>query len=87
MHHPRTLRAVGLVLLPLWWWAVQRPAQRHVEPRQRRPIPPAAAAPPDCPGRQTAAVTVTITLASWFPQSGLTAAFAEISKGYKAYFD
>ena len=28
----------------------------------------------------------TITLASSFPQSGLTAAFAEISKGYKAYF-
>lgn len=29
----------------------------------------------------------TITLASSFPQSGLTAAFAQISKGYKAYFD
>ncbi|MFN8019647.1 MAG: ABC transporter substrate-binding protein [Acidimicrobiales bacterium] len=28
----------------------------------------------------------TITLASSFPQSGLTAAFAQISKGYKAYF-
>lgn len=28
----------------------------------------------------------TITLASSFPQSGLTAAFSEISKGYKAYF-
>ncbi len=28
----------------------------------------------------------TITLASSFPQSGLTAAFAEISRGYKAYF-
>ena len=29
----------------------------------------------------------TITLASSFPQSGLTAAFSQISKGYKAYFD
>src|SRR5215212_643798 len=28
----------------------------------------------------------TIKLVSSFPQSGLTAAFAEISKGYKAYF-
>lgn len=28
-----------------------------------------------------------ITLASSFPQSGLTAAFAQISKGYNAYFD
>ena len=28
----------------------------------------------------------TITLASSFPQSGLTAAFSQISKGYKAYF-
>jgi branched-chain amino acid transport system substrate-binding protein len=29
----------------------------------------------------------TITLASSFPQSGLTAAFSQISKGYKAFFD
>ncbi len=43
----------------------------------------------DCPeGNETAGVSGdTITLASSFPQSGLTAAFAQISKGYKAYFD
>src|SRR3954453_5516007 len=29
----------------------------------------------------------TIVLASSFPQSGLTAAFSQISKGYKAYFE
>ena len=42
----------------------------------------------DCPGNETAGISGdTITLASSFPQSGLTAAFAQISKGYKAYFD
>ena len=42
----------------------------------------------DCPGSETAGIDGdTITLASSFPQSGLTAAFAQISKGYKAYFD
>lgn len=42
----------------------------------------------NCPGSQTAGVKGnTITFASSFPQSGLTAAFAQISKGYKAYFD
>lgn len=42
----------------------------------------------NCPtGTETAGVNGdTITFASSFPQSGLTAAFAEISKGYKAYF-
>jgi len=42
----------------------------------------------DCPpDTNTAGIDGdTITLASSFPQSGLTAAFAEISKGYKAYF-
>lgn len=42
----------------------------------------------DCPDNDTAGIDGnTITLASSFPQSGLTAAFAQISKGYKAYFD
>lgn len=43
----------------------------------------------DCPDTGTAGVSDdnVITLASSFPQSGLTAAFAQISKGYKAYFD
>ncbi len=43
----------------------------------------------DCPeGNEMAGVADgTITLASSFPQSGLTAAFSQISKGYKAYFD
>ena len=42
----------------------------------------------DCPDTDDAGVEGdTITLASSFPQSGLTAAFAQISKGYKAYFD
>lgn len=42
----------------------------------------------DCPDTGTAGISGdTITLASSFPQSGLTAAFAQISKGYKAYFD
>jgi branched-chain amino acid transport system substrate-binding protein len=42
----------------------------------------------DCPDNDTAGISGdTITLASSFPQSGLTAAFAQISKGYKAYFD
>ncbi|CAN5129611.1 ABC transporter substrate-binding protein [soil metagenome] len=42
----------------------------------------------DCPDNDTAGIEGnTITLASSFPQSGLTAAFAQISKGYKAYFD
>ncbi len=39
------------------------------------------------PDTQTAGISGdTIHLASSFPQSGLTAAFSEISKGYKAYF-
>src|SRR5690349_6623018 len=42
----------------------------------------------DCPDTGTAGTEDgTITLASSFPQSGLTAAFAQISKGYLAYFD
>ena len=42
----------------------------------------------DCPDTGTAGISGdTITLASSFPQSGLTAAFSQISKGYKAYFD
>ncbi|MEZ5180197.1 MAG: ABC transporter substrate-binding protein [Acidimicrobiales bacterium] len=42
----------------------------------------------DCPDTDTAGIDGdTIVLASSFPQSGLTAAFAQISKGYKAYFD
>ena len=42
----------------------------------------------DCPDNGTDGIDGhTITLASSFPQSGLTAAFAQISKGYKAYFD
>lgn len=43
----------------------------------------------DCPNTGTAGISDdnVITLASSFPQSGLTAAFAQISKGYKAYFD
>ncbi|MBX3315144.1 MAG: ABC transporter substrate-binding protein [Actinobacteria bacterium] len=41
----------------------------------------------DCPDNGTDGISGdTITLASSFPQSGLTAAFAQISKGYKAYF-
>src|SRR5215211_556101 len=41
----------------------------------------------DCPDTGTAGVEGdTIKLVSSFPQSGLTAAFSEISKGYKAYF-
>ena len=41
----------------------------------------------DCPDTGTAGIEGdTIKLVSSFPQSGLTAAFAEISKGYKAYF-
>jgi branched-chain amino acid transport system substrate-binding protein len=42
----------------------------------------------DCPDTGTAGIEDgTIKLASSFPQSGLTSAFAQISKGYKAYFD
>ena len=42
----------------------------------------------DCPDTETAGINGdTITLASSFPQTGLTAAFAQISKGYNAYFD
>ena len=42
----------------------------------------------NCPDTDTAGIEGdTITLASSFPQSGLTSAFAQISKGYKAYFD
>jgi branched-chain amino acid transport system substrate-binding protein len=42
----------------------------------------------DCPDNATAGIEGnTIKLASSFPQSGLTAAFAQISRGYKAYFD
>lgn len=42
----------------------------------------------DCPANDTAGIDGdTITLASSFPQSGLTAAFAQISKGYNAFFD
>ncbi|MEO6628307.1 MAG: ABC transporter substrate-binding protein, partial [Aquihabitans sp.] len=42
----------------------------------------------DCPDTGTAGISGdTITLASSFPQTGLTAAFAQISKGYNAYFD
>ncbi|MCB0977347.1 MAG: ABC transporter substrate-binding protein, partial [Acidimicrobiales bacterium] len=42
----------------------------------------------DCPDNGTDGISGdTITLASSFPQSGLTAAFSQISKGYKAYFD
>ncbi|CAN5507588.1 ABC transporter substrate-binding protein [soil metagenome] len=41
----------------------------------------------NCPETGTAGIEGnTITFASSFPQSGLTAAFSEISKGYKAYF-
>ena len=41
----------------------------------------------NCPDTGTAGVEGnTIKLVSSFPQSGLTAAFAEISRGYKAYF-
>jgi branched-chain amino acid transport system substrate-binding protein len=41
----------------------------------------------DCPETSTAGIEDgTIKLVSSFPQSGLTAAFAEISRGYKAYF-
>ncbi len=40
------------------------------------------------PNSQTAGIQGdTINLVSSFPQSGLTAAFSEISKGYKAYFE
>lgn len=43
----------------------------------------------DCDAQETAGISDSgvITLASSFPQSGLTAAFSQISKGYKAYFD
>ena len=42
----------------------------------------------DCPDTETAGISGdTITLASSFPQTGLTAAFAQISKGYNAYFE
>jgi branched-chain amino acid transport system substrate-binding protein len=42
----------------------------------------------DCPDTQTAGLEGdTIKLVSSFPQSGLTAAFAEISRGYKSYFE
>jgi branched-chain amino acid transport system substrate-binding protein len=43
----------------------------------------------NCPDNNTAGISDdnVITLASSFPQSGLTAAFAQISKGFKAYFD
>ena len=42
----------------------------------------------DCPDTGTAGIEDgTIKLASSFPQSGLTSAFAQISKGYNAYFD
>jgi branched-chain amino acid transport system substrate-binding protein len=42
----------------------------------------------DCPDNATDGIDGdTIKLASSFPQSGLTAAFAQISKGYKAFFD
>ena len=42
----------------------------------------------NCPDTGTAGINGdTITLASSFPQTGLTAAFAQISKGYNAYFD
>jgi branched-chain amino acid transport system substrate-binding protein len=41
----------------------------------------------NCPDNGTAGIEGdTIKLVSSFPQSGLTAAFAEISRGYKAYF-
>jgi branched-chain amino acid transport system substrate-binding protein len=41
----------------------------------------------NCPDTGTAGIEGdTIKLVSSFPQSGLTAAFSEISKGYKAYF-
>ncbi|MGI8755066.1 MAG: ABC transporter substrate-binding protein [Acidimicrobiales bacterium] len=42
----------------------------------------------NCPDNATAGINGdTITLASSFPQSGLTAAFSQISKGYKGYFE
>ncbi|MEO6988915.1 MAG: ABC transporter substrate-binding protein [Aquihabitans sp.] len=42
----------------------------------------------NCPDNGTDGIDGdTITLASSFPQSGITSAFAQISKGYKAYFD
>ena len=42
----------------------------------------------DCPDTQTAGLEDnTIKLVSSFPQSGLTAAFAQISRGYKSYFE
>src|SRR3954453_11560693 len=41
----------------------------------------------NCPDTGTAGIEGdTIKLVSSFPQSGLTAPFSEISKGYKAYF-
>src|SRR4051812_18180244 len=41
----------------------------------------------NCPDTGTAGIeNGTIKLVSSFPQSGLTAAFSEISKGYKSYF-
>lgn len=49
---------------------------------------PAGVDTSNCPDNDTAGIDGdTIVLASSFPQSGLTAAFAQISKGYKAYFD
>jgi branched-chain amino acid transport system substrate-binding protein len=42
----------------------------------------------DCPDTQTAGLEGdTIKLVSSFPQSGLTAAFSQISRGYKSYFE
>lgn len=42
----------------------------------------------DCPDTGTAGIDGnTITLASSFPQSGLTAAFAQIARGYNTFFD
>ena len=42
----------------------------------------------DCPDTQTAGIEGdTIKIVSSFPQSGLTAAFAQISKGWKSYFE
>ena len=41
----------------------------------------------DCVSDPTAEVGDSIKLVSSFPQSGLTAAFSEIARGWKAYFD
>jgi branched-chain amino acid transport system substrate-binding protein len=91
MHHPRTLRAVGLVLtaaLVVGACSSKRNATSSSTTAAGSSGGSGTIDISNCPGSQTAGVSGdTITLASSFPQSGLTAAFSEISKGYKAYFD